>query len=56
LLLKNVSAQQGCLTRFDNIDTGGQALRGSLHAGLPVKQGVKWICTLWFRERPHRLL
>lgn len=56
LLLKNVSAQQGCLTRFDNIDANGQALRGSLHAGLPVKQGVKWICTLWFRERPHRLL
>ena len=56
LLLKEVSAQQGCLARFDNIDTGGQVLRGSMHAGLPVKQGVKWICTLWFRERPHRLL
>jgi hypothetical protein len=56
LLLKEVPAQQGCLARFDNIDTGGQVRSGSLHAGLPVKQGVKWICTLWFHERPHRLL
>lgn len=56
LLMKEVSARQGCLARFDNIDAGGRILHGSLHAGLPVKQGVKWICTLWFRERAHRLL
>ena len=56
LLLKEINAVQGCIVRFDNITPDGQALRTSLHAGLPVKQGVKWICTLWFREHAHRLL
>ncbi len=26
----------------------------SLHAGLPVLQGEKWIATKWLRERPYR--
>jgi prolyl 4-hydroxylase len=28
---------------------------GSLHAGLPVLRGEKWIATKWLRERPYRL-
>jgi prolyl 4-hydroxylase len=27
---------------------------GSLHAGLPVRRGEKWIATKWLRERPYR--
>jgi prolyl 4-hydroxylase len=26
----------------------------SLHAGLPVRRGEKWIATKWLRERPYR--
>ena len=28
--------------------------RSSLHAGLPVLRGEKWIATKWLRERPYR--
>lgn len=56
LLNVEIPAIQGQIARFDNLRTDGQITRTSLHAGLPVKQGVKWICTLWFRERTHRLL
>jgi hypothetical protein len=56
LLNVEIPAIQGQISRFDNLLPDGQITRTSLHAGLPVKQGVKWICTLWFRERAHRLL
>ena len=26
----------------------------TLHAGLPVERGEKWIATKWLRERPYR--
>ncbi|GLQ89177.1 2OG-Fe(II) oxygenase [Dyella flagellata] len=32
-------------------DTGDEA---SLHAGLPVQKGEKWIATKWLRERPFQ--
>lgn len=32
-------------------DTGDEA---SLHAGLPVEKGEKWIATKWLRERPFQ--
>ena len=56
LLLKDIPAVEGRVLRFDNLTADGQILRTSLHAGTPVKQGVKWICTLWFHERAHRPL
>ena len=28
----------------------------SLHAGMPVSKGEKWICNLWFREMPYSQL
>lgn len=28
--------------------------RASLHAGVPVKKGVKWVATKWLRQRPFR--
>lgn len=39
---------------FDNLTTAGQPDSSSLHAGLPVERGVKWLATLWFRQRPYR--
>ena len=45
-----VTAQRGsavCFT-YEGGDTA------SLHAGLPVQKGEKWIATKWLRERPYR--
>ncbi|MEO6065463.1 MAG: 2OG-Fe(II) oxygenase [Lysobacterales bacterium] len=39
---------------FDNLTPDGQPDTRSLHAGLPVERGVKWLATLWFRQRPYR--
>lgn len=56
LLERTIAAEQGRIARFDSLDADGGTCRTSLHAGMPVKQGVKWICTLWFRQRTHRML
>ena len=39
---------------FDNLDVSGTPDTTSLHAGLAVERGVKWLATLWFRQRPYR--
>jgi prolyl 4-hydroxylase len=54
LLETEIKAQQGHVLCFNNIRPDGQLEAASLHAGLPVIQGVKWICTLWMREHRHR--
>lgn len=45
-----VTAQRGAAVCFTY--EGGDA--ASLHAGLPVVRGEKWIATKWLRERPYR--
>jgi prolyl 4-hydroxylase len=45
-----VTALRGSAVYFA-YETGDQA---SLHAGLPVSKGEKWIATKWLRERPYR--
>lgn len=45
-----VTALQGSAVYFA-YDTGDTA---SLHAGLPVQKGEKWIATKWLRERPFQ--
>lgn len=47
-----VAARKGGAVYFRNLDATGQPDRRSLHAGLPVLAGEKWIATKWFRERP----
>lgn len=39
---------------FDNLFADGQPDPESLHAGLPVTKGEKWLATLWLRERRYR--
>lgn len=56
LLETEIKAQQGHVLCFDNLRANGQLETASLHAGLPVIQGLKWICTLWMREQKHRSL
>lgn len=45
-----VTALRGSAVYFA-YDTGDQS---SLHAGLPVLRGEKWIATKWLRERPYQ--
>lgn len=37
---------------FKNTDKAGMPISDSLHAGLPVRSGEKWLATLWIREKP----
>ncbi|WP_257155391.1 prolyl hydroxylase family protein [Bacillus cereus] len=47
-----ISPIQGNLLLFDNCTQGTNAPNHlSLHEGCPVKEGEKWIATLWFREK-----
>jgi prolyl 4-hydroxylase len=56
LLGQTIKPQLGHVLRFDNVDGDGRINENSLHAGLPVKQGLKWICTLWIRQNALRML
>jgi prolyl 4-hydroxylase len=38
---------------FRNVDANGRADLATLHAGLPVTSGVKWLATRWIRARPY---
>ncbi len=49
-----VAPKAGRAVVFDNLHANGQGDPDSLHAGLPVKRGVKWLATLWLRQRAYR--
>lgn len=38
---------------FSNVDSDGRVDLATLHAGLPVISGVKWLATRWIRTRPY---
>ena len=50
---QRVSPKLGRVVVFDNVKEG-KADPDSVHAGLPVLAGEKWLATLWLRERPVR--
>ena len=39
---------------FRNLDDAGRPDPDTLHAGMPVERGEKWLATLWFREHRYR--
>jgi prolyl 4-hydroxylase len=47
-----VSPQAGQGLYFESCNRRGQVDPRSLHAGLPVVRGEKWIATKWMRQRP----
>lgn len=47
-----VSPRTGNLLAWNNLDEHGQPNPYSLHTGMPVGGGVKYIITKWYRERP----
>lgn len=49
-----VAPRPGRAVIFDNLHADGTPDVDSLHAGLPVQRGVKWLATLWLRQAPYR--
>lgn len=44
--------RRGSLVTWNNLDADGEPNPQTLHQGLPVIAGVKYIITKWYRERP----
>ena len=49
---KVIKPETGKLVAWNNMDLNGQPNPWTLHAGLPVKAGTKYVVTKWFRQRP----
>jgi prolyl 4-hydroxylase len=47
-----VTPRTGNLLAWNNLDRYGEPNHFSLHQGMPVEAGVKYIITKWYRERP----
>lgn len=52
-LAKTIQPETGKLVAWCN-QADGKPNSWTLHAGMPVRAGVKHIITAWFRERPRR--
>lgn len=49
-----VAPAAGRAVIFDNLHADGSPDMDSLHAGLPVQRGEKWLATLWIRQGRYR--
>ena len=47
-----ITPRRGSLVTWNNLDARGDPNAHSLHQGMPVLAGVKYIITKWYRERP----
>jgi prolyl 4-hydroxylase len=47
-----VTPRTGNLLIWNNLDAFGEPNPYSLHTGLPVEAGIKYVITKWYRERP----
>jgi prolyl 4-hydroxylase len=47
-----ITPAAGYLLVWNNLDAAGEPNDFSLHQGLPVEAGVKYVLTKWYRERP----
>jgi len=47
-----VTPKTGNLLVWNNMDELGAPNAASLHQGMPVEMGVKYVLTKWYRERP----
>jgi prolyl 4-hydroxylase len=52
-IMANIVPNAGSGILFRNTDAQNRQLRESLHAGLPVTNGEKWIASIWIRENPY---
>jgi hypothetical protein len=49
-----IRPRRGRVVFFKNLLPDGTPDDSTLHAGLPVKRGEKWLATLWTRQRRYR--
>ena len=49
---KTVQPEAGKLLMWNNLRPDGQPNDATMHQGMKVRRGVKYIITKWFRERP----
>jgi hypothetical protein len=49
-----VEPRAGAAVVFDNLLPDGRPDPDTLHAGLPVLRGEKWLATIWLRQRRYR--
>ena len=49
---KRVTPEKGKLIIWNNTDESGNLIYESLHAGLPVIEGIKYIGVIWIRQNP----
>lgn len=54
LLGLRVAPRRGRVVVFDNVHADGTPDGDTLHAGMPVVSGRKWLATLWLREQSLR--
>ncbi len=54
LLGLRVAPRRGRVVLFDNVHADGAPDTNTLHAGMPVIAGRKWLATLWLREHAVR--
>lgn len=52
----NFKGRRGDALIFWNVSEDGACERNSLHAGLPIVRGEKWLLSQWIREKPHALV
>jgi prolyl 4-hydroxylase len=52
LIGKTIQPETGKLLAWNNLLPDGQPNLATLHQGLTVRRGTKYIVTMWFRERP----
>ena len=50
---KTIRPEPGKLLAWNNLGADGQPNAATLHQGMKVRRGVKYIVTKWFRERPR---
>jgi len=49
----DIKGQRGDMLHFHNLDADGLGHRDTLHAGLPVAAGEKWLLSQWVRSRSY---
>jgi prolyl 4-hydroxylase len=47
-----IAPRAGSVLIWNNLDSEGEPNRRSLHQGMPVEAGLKYVITKWYRERP----
>ena len=54
-IAKTIQPETGMLLAWNNLLPDGRPNPATLHQGMKVRQGTKYIVTKWFRERPFGL-